>query len=92
LQIHPEQHRVRLHEKQLVDVDDDLCCFIMHEVVNMRGKFFHEAQDLATEDKYIGLHEWDNQRHRAASSSVPREEQRKNMYSMCTLMMYSNDV
>jgi hypothetical protein len=46
----------------------------MHEVVNVRGKFFHEAQDLATEDKYIGLREWDNQHHHAASSSVPREE------------------
>jgi hypothetical protein len=46
----------------------------MHEVVNVRGKFFHEAQDLATKDKYIGLREWDNQRHRAAFSSVPREE------------------
>jgi hypothetical protein len=64
----------------------------MHEVVNMRGNFFHEAQDLATEDKYIGLREWDDQRHRAASSSVPMEEYRKNMYSMCTLMMYSSDV
>jgi len=29
----------------------------MHEVVNMRGKVFHEAQDLAMEDKYIGLRE-----------------------------------
>jgi hypothetical protein len=74
LKIHPEQHRVRLHEKQLLDVVNDFCRFIMHEVVNERGKFFHEAQDLATEDKYIGLREWDNQRHRAASTSVPREE------------------
>ena len=46
----------------------------MHEVVNMRGKVFHEAQELETEDKYIWLREWDNQVHRAASSSVPREE------------------
>jgi hypothetical protein len=44
LQIHPEQYRVRLHEKQLLDVVDDLCRFIMHEVVNVRGKFFYEAQ------------------------------------------------
>jgi hypothetical protein len=74
LQIHPKQHRVWLQEKQLLDVVGDLCRFIMHEVVNVRGKFFHEAQDLATEDKYIRLREWDNQRHRAASSSVPKEE------------------
>jgi hypothetical protein len=69
-----EQHRVRLHEKQLLDVVDNLRRFIMHEVVNVRGKFFHEAQDLAMEDKYIGLHERDNQRHCAASSSIAREE------------------
>jgi hypothetical protein len=70
LQIHSEQNCVQLHEKQLLDVVDDLCHFIMHEVVNVRGKFFHKAQDFATEDKYIGLREWD----RAASSSIPREE------------------
>jgi len=46
----------------------------MHETVNVRGKFFHEAQDLAMEDKYIGLHEWDNQLHRVATSSGPRED------------------
>jgi len=46
----------------------------MHEVVNARGKFFHEVQDLATEDKYIGLREWENQQHRAATSSGPRED------------------
>jgi hypothetical protein len=74
LQIHPEKHGGWLHEKQLLDVVDDLCRLIMHEVVNLRGKFFHEAQDLAMEDKYIGLREWDNQRHRATSSTIPREE------------------
>jgi len=46
----------------------------MHEVVNARGKFFHEVQDLATEDKYIGLREWENQQHCAATSSGPRED------------------
>ena len=40
--------------------------------------------------KQISLREWENQEHRAASSSV-RREQEKNMYSMSTLMMYSND-
>ena len=63
----------------------------MHEVVNVTGNFFHEVQDLATEDKYIGLREWDSQLHRVTTSSGPREDQGKNMYSMCTLMMYSND-
>ena len=63
-----------LQEKQLVDVVDDLSHFILHEVVNVRGKFFHEAQDLATDDKYIGLREWHNQQHRVATSSSPRED------------------
>ena len=48
--------------------------FILHEVINVRGKNFHEAQDLATDDKYIGLREWHNQQHRAATSSGPRED------------------
>ena len=74
MQIHPDKHGVQLHEKELLNVVYDLCHFIMLEVVNMRGKFFHEAQDLATDDKYIGLHEWDNQLHRAATSSGPRED------------------
>ena len=63
-----------LQEKQLLDVVDDLSRFILHEVVNVRGKFFHEAQDLATDEKYIGLREWHNQRHRAATSSGPRKD------------------
>ena len=67
-------YREVLQEKQLVDVVDDLSRFILHEVVNVRGKFFHEAQDLATDDKYIGLREWHNQQHRAATSSCPRED------------------
>jgi len=74
LQIHPEEHGSQLHEKQLLNVVDDLCHFILHEVVNVRGKFFHEAQDLATDDKYIGLREWENQMHRAATSNGPRED------------------
>ena len=74
MQIHPEAHGGRLHEKQLLDVVDDLCRFIMHEVVNVRGNFFHEVQDLATEDKYIRLRKWENQQHRAATSSGPRED------------------
>ena len=38
------------------------------------GQIFHEAQDLATDDKYIGLRKWHNQQHRAATSSGPRED------------------
>ena len=67
-------HNEQLHEKQLLNIVDDLCRFILREVVNVRGKFFHEAQDLATDEKYIGLREWHNQRHRAATSSGPRKD------------------
>jgi len=67
-------HNEQLHEKQLLNIVDDLCRFILREVVNVRGKFFHEAQDLATGEKYIGLREWHNQRHRAATSSGPRKD------------------
>ena len=65
---------MKLHEQQLLNVVADLCHFIMHEVVNVRGKFFYEVQDLATEDKYIGLREWKNQQHHAATSRGPRED------------------
>jgi len=74
LQIHPDTHGVQLHEKEILNVVDDLCRFIMYEVVNVTGKLFHEAQDLVTEDKYIGLREWENQQHRAATSRGPRED------------------
>ena len=66
------QHDDYLHEKKLLNVVDDLSRFILHEVVNVKGNFFHEAQDFATDDKYIGLREWHNQQHRAATSSGPR--------------------
>ena len=58
-------HYGQLHEKQLLNVVDDLCRFILHEVVNMKGKFFDERQELAMNDKYISLHEWHNQGHGA---------------------------
>ena len=71
---HLKKHAHQLHEKELLDVVDSLSRFIMHEVVNVRGKFFHEAQDLAMEDKCVGLREWENLQHSAASSSVRRGE------------------
>ena len=74
MHIHPEEQDSQLNEQQLLNVVDDLCRFIMHEVVNVRGKFFLEVQDLATEDKYIGLREWENQQHRAATSRGPMED------------------
>ena len=53
LQIHPE-----MHEGQFLNVLDDLCRFILHEVVNVKGKFFNKTHDLATNDKYLSLGEW----------------------------------
>ena len=49
----PGETQIRLHE----------CRFILHEVVNMKGNFFDETQDLARNDKYISLREWHNQGH-----------------------------
>ena len=74
MQIHPKKHDGRLHKRQHLDVVDDLCYFILHDVVNVRGKVFHQAQDFAMEDKYIGLRDWKNPWHRATSSSVRREQ------------------
>ena len=73
MNIHPNNHGVQLNEKELLNVVGNLCRFIMYEVVNMRGKFFYEAQELAIEDKYIRIREWHNQVHCATSSSIPRE-------------------
>jgi hypothetical protein len=63
-------HKDRLHEKQFLNIVDDLYRFIMHEVVNTRRKYFYDAQELATDPKYIGLREWENQEHRAVPPLV----------------------
>jgi len=72
------------HNKQLLQVVADFCGFIMHEVINIRGKF---NQRISKDPKYIGLHE---------SSTVPPliafVENRGDMYAMCTLMMLYNDI
>ena len=57
MQLDPEKHAGQLHERQLLNVVDDLCRFILHEVVNVKGNFFDETQDLATNDKYLSLRE-----------------------------------
>jgi hypothetical protein len=58
-----------LHEKQLLEVVADLCHFIMHEVIHLMDIFFKD-HELATDPKYISLHEWANLQHLATSSSV----------------------
>jgi len=60
----------QLYEKQLLEVVADLCCFIMHEVINPRGTFYDKHSELATESKYLGLREWENKKHCVSSSSV----------------------
>ena len=77
MHIRPERHWARLHEQKFLNVVTDLCHFIMHKVINVRGKYFHKAQKLAMDPKYTILREWDNLEHRTAPSSVHREYRRK---------------
>ncbi|KAG2598066.1 hypothetical protein PVAP13_5KG350714 [Panicum virgatum] len=67
---HPQRNYGILHEKQLLEVVADLCRFIMHEVINLRGTFYDKHSELATESKYLGLREWENKKHYASSSSI----------------------
>ena len=67
-------HRGQLEEKQHLNVVDDLCRFILYEVVNVKGKYFYDAQELAMDPKYLGLREWDNSKHHVVSSSACREQ------------------
>ena len=46
MQTHLEKHGRQLHERQLLNIVDDLCRFILHEVVNMEDKFFDETSEL----------------------------------------------
>jgi hypothetical protein len=61
-----------LHEKQLLEVVANICCFIMHEVIHPEGTFFQKDYELEKDPKYISLHDWTNQQHRAASSSIAK--------------------
>ena len=80
-----------LRRQQLLFIVDDLCRFILHEVVNINGEFVHPEHELSTDPKYASLHHWENQELRAGTSSVT---QRKwCLYSThfrdgCTLMMH----
>uniref|UniRef100_K4AKY2 Uncharacterized protein n=1 Tax=Setaria italica TaxID=4555 RepID=K4AKY2_SETIT len=50
----PQLHSSCLHEKQLLNIGTDLCRFILHEVVNPLGTFYHPEHELAQDD------EWEN--------------------------------
>jgi hypothetical protein len=59
-----------LYDKQLLEVVADLCHFVMHEVIHLDDIFFQKDHQLATDSKYISLHDWANQQYRAASSNI----------------------
>ena len=44
-----ETHKGQLHEQQFLYVVDDLCRFILHEVVHIDGYFVHPEHELSTE-------------------------------------------
>ena len=69
LQDQQETHKNSLHEEQLLHVVDDLCRFILHEVVHIHGQFVHPEHELSTDPKYASLRQWDNQLLRAAHST-----------------------
>ena len=59
-----------LHERQRLNVVEDLCRFILHEVVHIDGYFVHPEHELSTDSKYRSLRQWDNQQLRADYSSI----------------------
>ena len=66
----PPLHVSPLHEQQLLFIVDDLCRFILHEVVHIGGEFVHPEHELSLDPKYASLRQWENQELRASSSSV----------------------
>ena len=69
----PRKAHTQLHEEYLLNVVVDLCRFILCEAVNVRVKYFYDAQELAMDSIYISLCGWENQEHRAGSSSASRK-------------------
>jgi hypothetical protein len=63
-----------LHEQQLLNVVDDLCRFILHEVVHIDGYFVQPEHELSTVSKYRSLRPWDNQQLRAGYSSISQKK------------------
>ena len=59
-----------LQERHLLWIVDDLCRFILHEVVHIDGEFVHPEHELSTDPKFASLRQWDNQALRASNSSV----------------------
>ena len=74
LQDQRETHEGPLHEQQLLHVVDNLCHFILHEVVHIDGYFVHPEHELSTDSKYRSLRQWDNQLLRAGYSSISQKK------------------
>ena len=74
LQDKQETHKSQLHEQQLLNVVDDLCRFILHEVVHIDGYFVQPEHELSTDSKYRSLRQWDNQQLRAGYNSINQKK------------------
>jgi len=74
LQASREKHQGPLHERQLLNVVDDLCRFILHEVVHIDGYFVYPEHELSTDSKYRSLRQWDNQQLRAGYNSISQKK------------------
>ena len=61
-----------LQERHLLWIVDDLCRFILHEVVHIDGEFVHPKHELSLDPKYASLRQWENQKLRAGSTSISR--------------------
>ena len=59
----------------------------MHEVIKPRGIFFNKDHELATEPKYLGLHEWETRS--TVSPLVALVNRRKTCIRTSILMMYN---
>ena len=67
-------HEGPLHEQQLLFIGDDLCCFILHEVVHIDGECVHPEHELSTDPTFASLRQWDNQELRADNSSITQRK------------------
>ena len=74
LQDQRETHQGPLHGQQVLYVVDDLCRFILYEVVHINGYFGHPEHELSTNSKYRSLRQWDNQQLRATYSSIGQKK------------------
>ena len=67
-------HDTPVHEKQHLNVVDDLCRFILHEVVHIDGECVHPEHELLTDPTFASLRQWDNQELRADNSSITQRK------------------